>query len=266
MNILRGLLLAWTAGLLLTTAQAQPTIIQQPANATAAAGVGAVVNFSVHATGVGTLAYQWLKVGTNMTNGAFAGRATVSGAITNTLTLTSVTTNDESVYSCRVTDGSGSVTSNPALLTTIVPPLFTTQPITRITNAGSNVTFTFKPHPALVPNLDAYPRLRCELTMAPLADILGDFDVVVSANSTSAACDALVAGLRVIVTVDGEALNLSPLRGHPAVEFISSAEELRAALQNSARQSSCAAKTTLFHLDPSLPAWRRLRRRTWPTR
>ena len=140
MKILRGLFLAFAAALLLTTAYAQPIIIQNPSNATN--GTGGITAFSVSATGSGALAYQWLKVGTNMTNGTFAGRATVSGATTSTLTLSNLTTSDQSAYSCRITDTSGTVTSSVATLTILVAPSWTVQPITRITNAGSNVTFS----------------------------------------------------------------------------------------------------------------------------
>src|SRR6266481_4867313 len=140
MKNLRGIPQFLTVLLLTLTAQAQPTITSQPASSTNA--VGDTAQFTVSAIGSGTLAYQWLKIGTNLVNGIFSGRATVSGATTTTLGLASVTTNDQSAYSCRVTDTSGSVTSIIAVLTVIVPPGIITQPASYNTNAGATVKFS----------------------------------------------------------------------------------------------------------------------------
>ena len=64
------------------------------------------------------------------------------------------------------------------------------------------------------------------ITNKPLADILQDFDVALSGNVTSAGLDAFLAGLSVIVYLDGEDFNLSPLRGIEGVEFVGNAKEL----------------------------------------
>lgn len=125
-----------------TFAKAQniPTIIVQPASqATAPSGT---ISFSVSASGAGTLAYQWAKNTTNLSNGTFSGRATVSGATTSTLTLTSITTNDQANYTCRITNSYGSITSLVASLQVYVSPTVTTQPMGQTNAVGSNVKFT----------------------------------------------------------------------------------------------------------------------------
>ena len=66
-----------------------PSIITQPASQSSA--VGGTIQFTVSATGGGILFYQWRKNGTNLANGTFSGRATVSGATTTTMTLAGVT-------------------------------------------------------------------------------------------------------------------------------------------------------------------------------
>jgi hypothetical protein len=73
----------------------------------------------VTASGDGTLTYQWLKGGVNVTNG---GR--VSGAAASALQITNTFPPDSGSYACAVTGGCGTVTSNNASLT--VNPL--TQP------------------------------------------------------------------------------------------------------------------------------------------
>jgi hypothetical protein len=137
-------ILAFFVTIALTTvfgrAQNIPSIIVQPSSqATAPSGT---ISFSVSVSGAGTLVYQWAKNTTNLANGIYSGRATVSGATTSTLTLTSVTTNDQANYICTVTNSFGSITSSIASLTVYVAPTITTQPIGSTNVVGSHITFT----------------------------------------------------------------------------------------------------------------------------
>jgi hypothetical protein len=104
--------------------------------------VSGTIQFTVSATGGGTLAYQWRKNATNLTNGTFSGRATVSGATTTAMTLAGVTTNDQANYSCYITNISGSIISSVATLAIILPPTITTQPKSVATNVGATVSFS----------------------------------------------------------------------------------------------------------------------------
>lgn len=117
-----------------------PSIIIQPVGQSSA--VGGTIQFTVSATGGGTLAYQWRKNATNLTNGTFSGRATVSGATTTAMTLAGVTTNDQANYTCYITNTSGSITSSVATLAIILPPTITTQPKSVATNVGATVSFS----------------------------------------------------------------------------------------------------------------------------
>jgi subtilisin-like proprotein convertase family protein len=65
----------------------------------------------VTATGDGVLGYQWLKNGTNLSNGGH-----YSGVTTESLTITDVDANDLAGYQCMVSAGCGSVTSSNAVL------------------------------------------------------------------------------------------------------------------------------------------------------
>lgn len=117
--------------------------------------------------------------------------------------------------------------------------------------------FTFKPHPAYVVDIARYPSLAAGVTTAALSSILQDFDVVVAANSTSAAVDAYQAGLRVIVALDPRALNLSPLLGRSDVAFVSNQRELLTALTEE-QPATGHAPDNYFFLDPDLPRWKQL--------
>jgi surface carbohydrate biosynthesis protein (TIGR04326 family) len=121
-------------------------------------------------------------------------------------------------------------------------------------------SLTFKPHPGYAVNLADYPGLRAGETREPLAQILTGFDVAVAANSTSAAVDAYVAGLPVIIGLDGDDLNLSPLRGNADVRFVSTSAGLAAAMQDLSPRDSQPSRerSDFFFLDPGLPRWKRL--------
>jgi surface carbohydrate biosynthesis protein (TIGR04326 family) len=126
----------------------------------------------------------------------------------------------------------------------------------------SGYRFTFKPHPGYPVKLTDYPGLKAEETRKALGEILGAYDVAIAANSTSAAVDAYLAGLPVIIGLDGNDLNLSPLRGRRGVRFISTCDELVDALQTtgSSAEITNSDRTDFFFLDRNLPRWKSLLR------
>src|ERR1035438_5971732 len=94
-------------------------IATQPSSQTATLGQNAT--FSVVATGTAPLSYQWQATNTasggftNLTNGG-----QISGANTNVLNISNVTTNNAPFWQVIITNDYGAVTSSPAIL--IVPP------------------------------------------------------------------------------------------------------------------------------------------------
>lgn len=85
-----------------------PSIVSQPVNQTVNEGQSAT--FKVAATGTNPLNYQWLKDGQS-----------ISGATSASYSLTQVGLADSGVYTVTVSNGAGSVVSNPAQL--VVNPL-----------------------------------------------------------------------------------------------------------------------------------------------
>lgn len=123
----------------------------------------------------------------------------------------------------------------------------------------SEYKITLKPHPGYSVALNNYPKLAADEVKDALHLILNDYDVAIAANSTSAAVDAFVAGLPVIIGCSGDELNLSPLRGQPGARFFSTREELVEALQSAIRGESAAVdKQDFFFLDSNMPRWRQL--------
>ncbi|MFZ4431459.1 MAG: immunoglobulin domain-containing protein, partial [Phycisphaerales bacterium] len=109
------------------TISAAPTITTQPSSRSACPGRS--TTFTVVATGSPT--FQWRKGGVN-----------ISGATAASFTIPSVSAADAGSYDCVVTNACGSVTSTSATLTALIPPSFTTQPVSRSACAGRPTTFT----------------------------------------------------------------------------------------------------------------------------
>ncbi len=123
-----------TSGNATLTVNARPVqVTTQPAPATKAAGETAT--FSVVATGSDPKTYQWLKAGTALT-----------GATTVSYTTPALTVADNSaLFSVRVTNAAGSVTSATALLTVTsaaAAPAIATQPANVTVTEGLPATFS----------------------------------------------------------------------------------------------------------------------------
>ena len=120
-------------------------------------------------------------------------------------------------------------------------------------------TYTVKSHPNYVVKASDYPSLHLSVVIDPLGDVMHSFDVVYSSNMTSAAVDAYLAGLPVVVMLDEAELNFSPLRGLPDVPFVGTAAELAEALQAMSRGlAGRPDREVFFFLDPELPRWMRI--------
>ena len=119
------------------------TITTQPQDTSIVAG--RVVEFTVAATGVGTLSYQWE---TSTDGGATWKNTGFTGNKTDTLTWTVTESHNGRKYRCVVSDANGSVTSDAATLTIVeetVPTVtIITQPQDTSVVAGNVVEFTIE--------------------------------------------------------------------------------------------------------------------------
>ena len=86
-----------------------------------------------------------------------------------------------------------------------------------------------------------------------------EFDIVYSANVTSAAVDVCLAGLPVVVMLDEKDLNFSALRGEPGVHFVSESKDLAEVLQREDHGSTLDRDhKAFFFLDSELSRWKKL--------
>jgi hypothetical protein len=105
------------------TISLQPTSTEQYPSKTA--------TFTIEASGAPTISYQWYKDST-----------IISGANSSTLSIIPVKDTDAGEYSCIVTNGGGSKTSDNATLTVLENVAITTNPIGLVVEGGSSATFS----------------------------------------------------------------------------------------------------------------------------
>ncbi|MCX7922339.1 MAG: DUF4347 domain-containing protein [Clostridia bacterium] len=119
---------ATTSSLTVNPAPVAPSITSQPSSQTITAGQ--TVTLTVAATGDAPLTYQWKKGGTDVSDGG-----NISGATTDTLTITNAQAADAGNYTVVITNGAGDVTSNVATLT--VNPAVPSAPIGVMATGGN---------------------------------------------------------------------------------------------------------------------------------
>jgi hypothetical protein len=111
------------------TVNVPPAITQQPQSLSVT--VGSQVGFSVTATGTSPLGYQWRKDGVN-----------IGGATESSFTINAAQTGDAGVYTVVVNNVAGSVISQSASLTFLVPPAITQQPQSLSVTVGGQAGFS----------------------------------------------------------------------------------------------------------------------------
>jgi len=116
-----------------------------------------------------------------------------------------------------------------------------------------------KPHPIcpveeIMKNVA--PDTNATVVNKPLSKLLNKATAVYSANSTSAALEAAFLELPLVIHLDGQLINLSPLSGLPEITFAAGEEDLLNSL-NSPRKLSLDPNQ-FFCLDEGLTKWREL--------
>jgi len=124
---------------------------------------------------------------------------------------------------------------------------------------SEDVEIIFKPHPACPIDLAQYPGLAMVTKENILSELFKVSDLVYSSAVTSAAVDGYCYGLPIVSFLDGEDLNLSPLRGFEGVIFVSEPIDLaRAIMGNDPLSKNRDANGAYFHIDTELPRWKKL--------
>ncbi|MBI5386927.1 MAG: immunoglobulin domain-containing protein [Verrucomicrobia bacterium] len=107
-------------------------VVSPPAHQTVLPG--ATVNFSVDVSGMSNFVYRWRF------NGGVVGGAVTSAAPSHSLTLPGVLVSQAGIYDVVILNPINAVTSPVAVLTVLVAPSFTQQPVHMAVRQGSNAT------------------------------------------------------------------------------------------------------------------------------
>src|SRR5207253_639302 len=96
---------------------------------------GDSLSLSISATGTPPLTFQWKKDSNNLSNGSMANRSIISGAISPSLTLTSIRATDAGVYICTAHNSAGDAISHSTTLI-VNDPVITAQPASFTAECG----------------------------------------------------------------------------------------------------------------------------------
>lgn len=127
-----------------------------------------------------------------------------------------------------------------------------------IKNYSFKADITIKPHPVSKIIESNFPLLNLSITHEPLQDITENFDIVFSSNSTSAGVDCFLMGKKVIIYLDHNTLNFSPLRGIDGITFVSNSNELYTELNSQTTSLHKSNIQEFFWIDKDLPKWKNI--------
>jgi surface carbohydrate biosynthesis protein (TIGR04326 family) len=126
-----------------------------------------------------------------------------------------------------------------------------------LSEAGGKIELWIKAHPNCPVDTNWLPRLGVQLVDDSVATLAPQADMVLASNTTSAALEAFLSDVPVVVYDDRSGVNFSPLRSVSGVSFVHRAEELREVLKiGTGLGKQKRAATEFFHTDVGLPRWR----------
>jgi surface carbohydrate biosynthesis protein (TIGR04326 family) len=125
-------------------------------------------------------------------------------------------------------------------------------------NINIDFAFTYKSHPVTQVNIELVSIPFLIETKEDLVDILSSFQVIIATDSTSAAVEAYLTGLQVIVYTYPRRLNFSPLKGIKGISFVNTPAQLKACLTESIKGSLIKEIEPFFWIERTLPGWSKL--------
>ena len=120
----------------------------------------------------------------------------------------------------------------------------------------TSLEIIFKPHPMNTesPDLSGLPHVHVSTTN--LGELLPRTSTAICCNSSTAALECYLSGVKTISYVDPEALNSSPLRGVSGAVFVTSSEQLNEALNDTTTDRQHGQP--LLIIDLATPRWKKL--------
>ncbi len=133
--------------------------------------------------------------------------------------------------------------------------------IKAVKNIKNDAEFYFRPHPGKIISKTYLEKINVISVSRKISDIFQEeFDLVISVGSTSAALDAYLNNIPVIIYIKNSLLNLSPLYGKENVIFVGSENELRIAILNEYgkdKNEIHSSTDDIFWMDTDLKRWKK---------
>jgi surface carbohydrate biosynthesis protein (TIGR04326 family) len=127
-----------------------------------------------------------------------------------------------------------------------------------IENTSRDIKVIVKPHPACPANLNEYTRNnKILICFDQISELLSESNFVFVSNSSSSSIDAYCRNIFVVQMIDGNTLNLSPLREVKNSLFASNKQQLLK-LVESYNFNNIFNKQDYFYLDINYPKWKKL--------
>ena len=124
---------------------------------------------------------------------------------------------------------------------------------------SENFEIIIKPHPNCPLDFSDYPSLNLQVINESVENLLCQCDIAYSSGVSSAALDAYLFGVPIVMFLDPSILSLSPLRGFVGPFFVSTSQELaRSLIYIVSNKQMESYKPTYFRLDLQLSNWKRL--------
>ena len=120
----------------------------------------------------------------------------------------------------------------------------------------TSLTIVFKPHPMNTKLPDLSGLTHVHVSNSNLGELLPRTSVAICCNSSTAALECYVSGVKTISYIDPEALNSSPLRGVTGAVFVTTSEQLDVALDDT--RADHHHGQPLLIIDPATPRWKEL--------
>lgn len=119
--------------------------------------------------------------------------------------------------------------------------------------SNDKISCTLKPHPAC--KLKAQDYQGIDLSNEPLTNVLNNFDIAFASNTTASSLDAYIAGLSVMVYLDDNDFNYSPMKGVRDVVFVSDSKDFINGIDFFKKNSQEFDCGKYFWIDTKMTKW-----------
>jgi len=121
-----------------------------------------------------------------------------------------------------------------------------------------NFKYAFKPHPVNEIELDDIGLNTVEVVRREIKDVIKNYDIAISVDTTTAGVEAYLAGLDIIVFKYSKRPNFSPLRNIKDIHFVSNGEQLLESINKVSLNNRKTDNEVFFWNDNQIPRWNKI--------